>query len=303
MAGSPIVLVLGSVNVDHVAVVDRLPDPGETVAAGSYSTNPGGKGLNQAVAAARLGAEVRFVAAVGGDAAGDEMLALLDRERIDRRWVARSEAPTGTALIVVDAVGENMIAVAAGANGSELSLAALTEALTGEVGVVLCQLEVPLAAVERALTLGRARGAVTMLNAAPAAAPLSDDLLALVDLLVVNRAEAHALSGEPDPRVAATALGERGPATVIVTLGERGGIVARHEGTIDYAARPVDAVDGTAAGDAFCGALAAGLAAGGTVVDALEEASAAGALAAGIAGAVPSLPTRAELERTMGASR
>lgn len=168
---------------------------------------------------------------------------------------------------------------------------------------MLCQLEVPLRAIEQALTLGRARGVVTVLNAAPAAAPLSDGVLALVDVLVVNRAEAQVLSGQSDPRIAATALHARGPATVIVTLGEHGGVVAGHDGTVDYAARRVDAVDGTAAGDAFCGALAAGLAAGGTVVDVLEEASAAGALAAGIAGAVPSLPTRAELERTMGASR
>ncbi len=267
----PRVVVVGSVNLDLVARCERLPRPGETVTGASFSRVPGGKGGNQALACARLGADVRLVAAVGRDAFADEALALLVAEGVELD-VQRLDAPTGVALILVDAGGENEIVVAPGAN------ALLHEVTVGAADVVLCQLEIPDGAVVSAWE--QAAG-LFCLNAAPAR-PVAVD----PDLTVVNRYEWEALARR-DGLVAVT-LGAEG--AVLLEDGEE---VARAE------APPVEAVDGTAAGDAFTACLVVSLAEGRERAEALRRACAAGALAASRPGAQPSLPTAAEVDRLL----
>lgn len=273
------VLVVGSFNVDHVWTLDALPAPGETRSA-RYASGPGGKGFNQAVAAARSGAPTRFVCALGDDVGGQLARALAAAEGIDLRDAVSVE-PTGSAGIFVDAAGRNSIAVAPGANG-RLSAAHVEHEL-GDGAVVLVQLETPVEAAERALALGRAAGAVTVLNPAPADAPTSDALLALADVLTPNETEFAALlarhgHADVDPDALAAMGDDRlhalcrrlAPrATVVVTLGAAGCFVS-HPGTgrrgdepdcYRVAALPVEVVDTTGAGDAFSGALSAALAA------------------------------------------
>jgi ribokinase len=266
---SPRLVVVGSINLDLVARVERLPRPGETLSGAELARYPGGKGANQAVAAARLGAAVSFVGAVGRDPFADEALAGLRDASVDLERVAQVDAPTGVALILVDAGGENQIVVAPGAN-AQVGRFELPEA-----DAVLCQLEIPDAALEEAE--GQARG-LFCVNAAPAR-----PLTVRPDLLVVNRYE-HEVVGDAAPLVALT-LGAEG-----AVLYERGEEVAR--------ARPpqVDVVDGTAAGDAFTGCLVVSLLEGRDRQDALTRACAAGALAASRPGAQPSLPTAAEID-------
>ncbi len=265
----PELTVVGSANLDLVARVERLPRPGETVTDAEFLTAPGGKGANQAVAAARLGARVRFVGAVGTDSFAGEALAGL-REAECELDVAEVDAPTGVALIYVDAAGENTIVVAPGANG-------LLEPLEVE-GPALCQLEIPVAAVEAAA----ASSSFFALNAAPAR-PVSPELVRRADLVVVNRYELEAL--QATPRLTALTLGAEG-----AVLLEDGNEVAR------AAAPRVDAVDGTAAGDAFTACLVVSLLEGRPQEAALERACKAGALAATKPGAQPSLPTAEEVD-------
>jgi ribokinase len=264
----PSLVVVGSINLDLVAQVERLPRPGETVSGASLERIPGGKGANQAVAAARLGASVRFVGVVGRDSFAGEALAGL-REAGVGLDVEEVAAPTGVALILVDQAGENTIAVAPGAN------AELGEFTLPPADAVLCQLEIPDAAVERARE--QATG-LFCVNAAPPRA-----LRVRPDLLVVNRYEREVV-GDASPLVALT-LGAEGAVLV-----EDGVEVAR--------ARPpeVDAVDGTAAGDAFTACLVVSLLEGRDREEALRRACAAGAIAASRFGAQPSLPTAAEVE-------
>jgi ribokinase len=278
----PRVTVVGSVNVDLVARCERLPRPGETVTGATLERVMGGKGANQAVAAARLGAEVRLVAAVGDDPDGREAVDALAAAGVDTSGVATSDARTGVALITVAEDGENQIVVAPGANAT-LSASAVDVA---GADAVLCQLEVPLEAVQAAAE--RARGLVC-LNAAPARA-LPPPLLGRVDLLVVNRHEAELVDASAVRRTALT-LGERG-----AVLLDRGREVAR--------ARPphVEAVVGTAAGDAFTAALVVSLLEGREDEAALRRACAAGALAASRFGAQPSLPTAAEVDAAVEAA-
>lgn len=269
----PSLTVVGSVNLDLVATVERLPRPGETVTDAAFARVPGGKGANQAVAAARLGAAVHFVGCVGADSFAEEALAGL-REAGVELDVERGAAATGVALILVDASGENQIVVAPGAN-AELA----SPRVDVRQDAVLCQLEIPLEAVERVAGTATAFFA---LNAAPAR-PLAPWVLRRADLVVVNRYELDAL---PElPRVVALTLGAEG--AVLLEGGEE---VAR--------ARPpsVDAVDGTAAGDAFTACLVVSLLEGRGREEALTRACAAGALAASRAGAQPSLPTAAEID-------
>jgi ribokinase len=264
----PRLTVVGSANLDLSALVARLPRPGETVTNASLSRAPGGKGANQAVAAARLGAEVRFLGAVGEDEFAEEALAGL-REAGVAVDVER-KGQTGIALIVVDAKGENQIVVVPGANAAVDAVGS---------GNILCQLEIPVETVE-----ANARAAdFFCLNAAPGRA-LPAALLEQVDLLVVNRYELEALGAEPRGLVALT-LGPEG-----ALLLEGGEEVARAEPP------PVEAVDGTGAGDAFTACLAVSLLEGRPRDEALRRACAAGALAASRLGAQPSLPTAAELE-------
>jgi ribokinase len=265
---SPKITVVGSANIDLVARCERLPRVGETVTDAVFERLPGGKGANQAVAAVRLGAEVSFVGRIGTD---DLVLQSLNREGVDTSGVVRDDGATGVALILVDAGGENMIVVAPGANRrltpGDLRL--------GDADAVICQLEIPSDTVAAAAANAR----FFCLNAAPARGPLSVE----PDLLVVNRYEYEAV-GPYDGLVALT-LGEEG-----AVLLEKGGEVA--------SARPprIVAVDGTAAGDAFCAALVIGLLQGRSHHEALTRACAAGALAASRPGAQPSLPTAAEVD-------
>jgi ribokinase len=265
---SPKITVVGSANIDLVARCERLPRVGETVTDAVFERLPGGKGANQAVAAVRLGAEVSFVGRIGTD---DLVLRSLNREGVDTSGVVRDDGATGVALILVDAGGENMIVVAPGANRrltpGDLRL--------GDADAVICQLEIPSDTVAAAAANAR----FFCLNAAPARGPLSVE----PDLLVVNRYEYEAV-GPYDGLVALT-LGEEG-----AVLLEKGGEVA--------SARPprIVAVDGTAAGDAFCAALVIGLLQGRSHHEALTRACAAGALAASRPGAQPSLPTAAEVD-------
>jgi ribokinase len=281
--GAPAVVVVGSVNLDLVARVERLPRAGETLPAHGVSRHPGGKGANQALAATRLGAWVALVGAVGADPFADEALALLRAEGVDLdRVVAVEDRPTGTALIAVDDEGETTIVVDAGAN------AAVTVPDGVAADVVLTVLEVPDEAVAAAMALP----GFTVLNAAPARA-VPDEVLHTVDLLSVN-VEEHAMLGR-------TADLDALPA-VAVTRGASGATLLRHGREVAQAAPPaVEAVDGTGAGDAFTAALALALATGRDDAAALRQACAVGALAATRAGAQPALPTRSELDRFLEA--
>ena len=300
----PDVIVIGSLNLDHVITVEQLPQPGETISGRGYVALPGGKGLNQAVSASRQGAKVAMVGCVGDDAVGTLLLAVLAEEGIDASQVRTVAGMTsGTALITVARGGANTIVVAAGTNGAigvgDVQAAA-TKWGTGAFGAgtaVLTQLEIPLGPVQAGLSIARARGAVTVLNPAPAPSALPRGLLELVDVLVPNETEALALSGARTEESAARELLAQGCGSVVVTLGERGALVAR-PGRPSLAIAPptVEAVDTTAAGDAFCGALAAALASGHDLVGAVRRGCAAGALAATVMGAVPSLPTAAEVD-------
>jgi ribokinase len=303
----PRVLVIGSANVDYVVTAERLPRPGETVSDGTLLVTHGGKGANQAVAARRLGAEVRFIGCVGCDAAGADVRAGLEREGVGLAGLVEDEAAaTGTALIVVDSVGRNQIAVAPGANRRlQIPHVEARAADFAWAEVVVCQLETPPAVVARALALGRERGAVTILNPAPMR-ELAPDIWPLVDYLTPNESEAGRLRGRPvhDPRAArdvAQGLLARGVGTVIVTRGEQGVVALGRAGALDLPAIAVTAVDTTAAGDAFNGALAVALGERREFANALRFAVGAAALACTRRGARPSLPGRAEVEALLGA--
>ncbi|HUB69976.1 MAG TPA: ribokinase [Acidimicrobiales bacterium] len=300
--GAPDVVVFGSLNLDHVVTVEELPKPGQTVGGSSYISVPGGKGLNQAVAASRQGARVAMVACAGEDAPGGLLLGVLSREAIVSGGVRRAvAAPTGTALITVARGGANTIVVAAGANG-ELGAAdveAAREVLTVRT-VVLAQLEIPLPAVGAALHLSRERGSRAVLNPSPVEAGFSPELLELVDVLVPNEGEALAISGRATVEQAADWFLGHGCGAVAITLGEAGALVAQPgRSTVHVRAFSVDAVDTTAAGDAFCGALAAALAGGHDLLEAAKRGCAAGALAATVLGAVPSLPSKEAVDRIL----
>lgn len=300
--------MVGSLNLDHTVIVERLPPVGATVPGASYVTAAGGKGLNQAVAAARQGAPVTMVGAVGDDQAGGLLAGVLGDERIDVTWLVRRAGPSGTALVTVDAAGDNTIVVVPGANGTLRPADVPRPAFAG-ASVVVCQLEVAAEVVAAALAEGRAAGALTILNPAPVAGPLSPDLLTLVDLVVVNEVEATVVvpgAGGRGPLDAAGAAGRAllagGAGTAVVTLGARGALLVDPSGMTPVAPFPVRAVDATAAGDAFVGALAAALAEGESAPAAARRAAAAGALAATRLGAVPSLPDRSSVDGLLAAA-
>jgi ribokinase len=300
------VIVVSSVNIDLVVTVDRLPEPGETVTGGTFARHHGGKGGNQAVAAARLGAVTAFVGAVGGDGFGTEARAALEAEGIDLSGLVSLDAePTGVALITVDASGENTIAVAGGANRG-LTAAHVRAALDhlrprpGDVLLVGC--EIPTETTREALRLGRSAGATTILNPAPAAG-LDEALLALADILTPNRGELAVLAGDESPSagpVAATLVTVDPSRAVLVTLGGDGALLVDVDGTTPLHGPSVTVVDAVGAGDALNGALAAGVADGRELPDAAHRAVVAATLAVTRAGAREGMPTRAELEAAIG---
>ena len=297
------VVIVGSLNSDIVVTAPRHPSPGETILGETVATFAGGKGANQAVAAARAGGTVSMVGRVGADAAGTALTSGLRAEGIDVDHVGICQHdPSGTALIVVATdSGENTIVVVAGAN-AKLRPVHVQDAFAGSGahngGVLLAQLEVPLPSVLRALELGRDRKMTTILNAAPATAGLGS-LLPLVDLLVVNEHELRVASGVDRMDAGVAKLLGLVPA-VIVTLGSDGALVADRGGTDRIAAHAVEPVDTTGAGDAFCGVLAAAIAAGLDLRAAARRANAAGALATTKAGAQPSAPTAESINRLLG---
>lgn len=321
-------MVLGGLNVDLVVHVPRLPGPGETVAGRDLLQFPGGKGANQAVAAARAGADVAMIGCAGNDAFGESLLAGLTREGIDTRHVRRDPAPSGVALIFVDPAAQNTIAVAPGANMrvGVTDVEAAAEAIAA-AEVLLLPLETPPETVARAVALAARAGTRVVLNPAPAA-PLPADLLAAVDYLVPNERELITLvagDGPPGRDAPATGAGElalgttgvlglgaaeaagrrllaRGARRVIVTLAERGSLLLGPGVAHHCPAFAVEAVDTTAAGDAYCGAFAAAISESQEERAAMRFASAAAALAVTQAGAQPSLPARAAIERLLAAN-
>ena len=296
------ITVVGSLNMDLVTRTPRIPQPGETIIGSDFRTVPGGKGANQAVAAARLGIQVSMVGRVGRDAFAQPLLDNLAAAGVDHTFVAQDPgAATGVALIVVDDAGQNSIVVASGAN-AHLSPADVdaAESTIAAAAALLLQLESPLETVTRAAEIARAHGVTVILNPAPAR-PLPAELLSMVDVLIPNESETELLTGKPvsnqtEIEAAALALRKLGVGTVILTLGERGALLAREDGAEYLPAFEVTPVDTTAAGDAFVGGFAVALAEGRTLAEAVRWGNATGALATTKLGAQPSLPTRQELE-------
>lgn len=300
------VLVLGSSNVDVVVRVEKLPRPGETVLGGARREDWGGKGANQALAAVRAGAEVRFLTMLGNDPEGDAYRRRLAESGLSTEGVLRCGSPTGAALIVVDREGENQIAVAPGANalltpGRMRKKPGLLD--FGEV--VLAQLEVPASSAAAAFRRGRRRGARCVLNPAPAGGGAPRELLRLTDALAPNETEAARLAGLEKPPAsdaeflrAARALQAFGPTLVVVTAGRRGAFFL-DAGEAAWVEPPagIEAVDATGAGDAFCGALAARLAEGAEAGEAVRFAVAAGACSVTRRGAQGGLPSRRRILR------
>lgn len=285
--------------MDLVVRQERLPRPGETIFGSSFATVPGGKGLNQAVAAARLGGAVDFLGAVGADAYGAELRELLAAEGIDAAGLASAPGPTGTAHVSVVNSGENSIVVVSGANGSVTTLTDAQRLTISGAAYLVMQCELPVPALVAGLEAARAAGAFTVLTPAPVVA-LPAGFLAAVDLVVANRLEAAELTGEADPVRAAESL-SAGGTWAIVTLGDEGAVVAHDGSALGIApARPVRAVDTTAAGDTFVGALVARLAAGekpgeAEMVEAVRWATVAASVAVTRPGATSSMPTFAEV--------
>jgi ribokinase len=300
--GNNSIVVVGSSNTDMIIKVPRIPRPGETVLGGQFSMAAGGKGANQAVAAARAGGKVQLIARVGADLFGEEAIQAFERDAIDVRCITRDDqAPSGIALIFVGEGGENSIAVAAGANAN------LTPAYIdkfsrqiSEAGTLLMQLETPLETVLRATEIAVGSGRRIILNPAPAR-QVPAELLARVSILTPNETEAEVLTGIPisdnnSAGAAATLLLEQGVGVVIITLGARGALVATREKREWVPGYSVKALDTTAAGDVFNGALAAALCENEPLGGAVRFAHAAAAISVTRLGAQPSIPNRKEIE-------
>jgi ribokinase len=293
------ILVIGSINMDLVVRAAHFPAPGETIQGEDLVTYPGGKGANQAVAAARQGSRVSMIGRVGDDPYGDELIENLKRNQIDAALVRRDEAPTGTAIVVVDEKGQNSILVSPGANGrvvpEDVEIASLID-----LKMVVFQLEIPLETVMRGSQLARQHSAKVLLNPAPARA-LPDELLANVDYLLPNETELSLLSGQPvkdttTAEAAARALLEKGVPAIVVTLGSNGSLIVTGDEVRHVPPFAVKVVDTTGAGDAFIGGFASALLRGSAPEEAARYGNACGALAASKRGAQPSLPTRDEVE-------
>ena len=299
---SPKITVVGSYATGLTMKVERLPSRGETLLGTGYRVDFGGKGSNQAVACARLGAHVSFVARIGKDSFAESALALYREEHIDVTHVQQvAGAPTGVGFIVVEATsGNNCIVIDPGANDllTGINVTDANDAFNSSA-VVLAQLEIPVDAAEAAMTQGRAHAAITILNPAPVR-PLPSSVLQFVDILTPNAIEAKVLAGlAPDadvpPEVVARELIHRGVKQVVMTLGERGALIVSESSAVHIPAIQVEAVDTTGAGDAFNAGLAMALACGETLENAVRFAVVTGGLAVRKEGVIPSLPTRAEV--------
>jgi ribokinase len=301
---SPRITVVGSLNIDLVAQTRRMPLPGETISGYSFCTALGGKGANQAVAAVRLGAQVAMVGRVGADDFGRMQRQALESLAIETNLLITDEGQaTGTALIIVDAEGQNTIVVISGANGrlspSDVDASRSTIAASD---ALLLQLENPIATVDYAAEVAHALGVPVVLNPAPSPEALVPaSLLRNADYLIPNELEASALTGiavtgQDSAEIAAAALRSAGVETVVITLGARGAVAVSSKGTIYVPAFPVNAVDTTAAGDAFVAAFSVATCEGQPLSETLLFASAAGALAATRLGAQPSLPLRKDVD-------
>ena len=296
------ILVVGSSNTDMVVKTKALPGPGQTVLGGAFFMNPGGKGANQAVAAARLRGKVTFLTRLGTDIFGAQTKDQLIKEAIDPRYIlADAKTPSGIALITVDEKGENCIVVAPGANANlnTQDIEAAQEAIEA-AAIILVQLEIPLETVTALVHLAAKLNKPIILNPAPAR-PLPDELLQHITILTPNEKEAELLTGIPVTDIdsatkAARTLQSRGVQTVIITLGKNGALVHNNTTSIHLPAPPVEAVDTTAAGDVFNGALATALAENKPIREAAVFANHAAALSVTRLGAQSSAPTKAEVE-------
>jgi ribokinase len=294
---TPRIVVVGSANMDLVGIAEHLPQPGETVLGDNFVMVPGGKGANQAIAAVRAGASCTFLGAIGSDEFGVTIKARLTASGVDATHLRVTYGTSGVAIVMVDRAGENSIIVSPGANNSFTALTETESAVVAGADVLLCQLEIPVGTVTAAARAAREAGTTVVLNAAPAR-PMPPELLADVDLLVVNEVEARAVAGSvADDLQGLLAAVPR----VVLTLGAGGARYADREGRDErIPGYPVQALDSTAAGDAFTGALAVAWGEGRDVVEAVRWACAAGAACVRRIGASSSLPQRSEIDAVYG---
>lgn len=297
----PKIVVIGSCNTDMVVKANRLPVPGETILGGTFFMNPGGKGANQAITAARLGAEVTFISKIGYDLFGLQALEIYKSEKINTEFIFTDQkSPSGVALISVDSFGENSIIVAPGASRS-LSSEDINKAIHKimEADIILIQLEVPLQTVEYAASLAHQYGKKVILNPAPASS-LSDDFLNHVHTILPNRIEAEMLSGIKVTDIhsahrAAQAIGEKGIENVVITLGKDGAYVKERDSYTMIPAKEVETIDTTGAGDVFCGAFSIHLSEGHSLTESVKFANTAAAIAVTRIGAQSAIPYRMEV--------
>lgn len=299
------IIVLGSCNTDMVIKSDRIPVPGETILGGAFMMNSGGKGANQAVAAARLGGDVTFIAKTGNDLFGKQSIQQYKEEGINTNYIASDpNLPSGVALITVDKAGENCIVVAMGANSTLIPddfKKAENEIKSAEV--LLMQLETPISTIEYAAAFANQNGVKVILNPAPAQS-LSDTLLSNLYMLILNETEAELISGIKvdnfeDARKAAKAISDKGVEKVIITMGSHGSICKDDENYLEIPAHKVNATDTTAAGDTYCGAIAVAIAEGKTIEEGIKFATKCSAVTVTKMGAQASIPTRKEVENTV----